>query len=910
MENQADVPAVTAEDLQSFRDLPPNLRGWLWQAYYGGVLDIVVRALRLSGRVETAVEAVRLAVEVIAKIDHQSAPVAVADLTKRKGHSRHLQTLQRILTGFSGRGLSRELLHGIISHQAIHSMLSGQLRSARRSLRTSPAASQLDLFGSSEAPVEISDGPLDLFPELCIETRTAPSVMTDRMRRHRISQGWQYARNVSEQSFPGWDLWRLQDRRIDQLAKHLEAYFGEYVGRIRTSSSGRSGPLETMTYLTWAAAVSAFRHERYRYRTLFREVPVLSVRHGVGGGRIDALEVRSINHRPPNVQQRRVLDSLAIRTFSSTGHLLRTLAQYFNAHLEVAIIDWKFYVGDILRGNGHPTFDLTMAGALPEHREQMLRYLTLIPVDVNLAGGRNPQQWAIDRCTLYGEVVYILPRSVPIIVHVQLTPDEREQHFLHGIAANWRSARRSASQRMLTNAVLAHAVGVIKDQPRRRKNGHVRRWQTNLFAGQASGLTARELLDRHYDETRRYLDPDRIVELVGHVGGAPRLELHYDRLQEAIVNGRIPSPVGLTSDRGGKIHCLSPDHVGDRTPSMHLYLQNSPPSFYCFGCEIRGIIVPESLPVELLESVPGRSSQLAVGHVGALHPAKHRLAITPDEHAAFMGRVQQLLHARFIGSPAERYISRERRIDPSLAEQYGAGFGDETLVHLLLDDGRTLDELAFYGLIGFSARVPADRGLGALCQSRGLGLDDIRRPVGRLPDGSTEYGLPYFVLRDRVTFPLMLGGKCNNFYGRATYPCQRIFAHRKLAVKQTRVEHGAFNAAAIDSNHTGREVIVAEGVMDVLSLLQLGYEEVVGLVGVMNETIFGALVRSGKDLAIALDNDETGRTKTLKLIARLRGITYAGQSRDFTAEFTAIHPEMGKDYNEWLIRHPTQPPIV
>lgn len=150
-------------------------------------------------------------------------------------------------------------------------------------------------------------------------------------------------------------------------------------------------------------------------------------------------------------------------------------------------------------------------------------------------------------------------------------------------------------------------------------------------------------------------------------------------------------------------------------------------------------------------------------------------------------------------------------------------------------------------------------------------------------------GLPFLHLDRRVTFPLRLGMVDTNIYGRAVVESLR--AHHKL---RTNIPHGAFNSQVLDGS--GEEVVVAEGAIDALSLIQLGFPSTIAMIGVDNRIILEELIRSGKNLSIALDKDTTGRDVTQRLQEKLvKELGFTGQVRDFTADFLAENPDFRSD---------------
>jgi hypothetical protein len=286
----------------------------------------------------------------------------------------------------------------------------------------------------------------------------------------------------------------------------------------------------------------------------------------------------------------------------------------------------------------------------------------------------------------------------------------------------------------------------------------------------------------------------------------------------------------------------------------------------------------------------------------------------PERHQEVMGYAQILVSNVFRGSPAEAYLADVRGLDPVIARSLGAGYGSDRLIHGLLDAQLTLDDLVTYGFLGFSPRVRRDSHLVRLLEKRGvLFADIVRKKEGEHEPVDT---LPYSLLHDRVTFPLMLGGKPTSFYGRAlSSECPKYLRHRKLAVSGTGIPHGGFNLEVIGSG--SGFLIVCEGVMDALTLIEMGFPDTCAMVGVRNERLTDEIASfSGSLIGIAMDNDpmkvkygedgqvlrisRPGAESATKLVGGLYRRGYQGSVANITAALVAMHPDRPfKDINEY-----------
>jgi len=224
-----------------------------------------------------------------------------------------------------------------------------------------------------------------------------------------------------------------------------------------------------------------------------------------------------------------------------------------------------------------------------------------------------------------------------------------------------------------------------------------------------------------------------------------------------------------------------------------------------------------------------------------------------------------------------------------------------------MDWGLSLDELHFYGFVGFSPSITPFMGICPLLKRRGISHDQMSREVKEIRISGAEKmvvkkdGYPYASLNRRVTFPLTLAGKSTSFYGRAAHQCDKRFSHRKLKVE--RVPQGGFNMEALDKGNGIDEVFVVESVIDGLSLMMIaGNRSAISVIGVNNHIVLDLIAESDKRINLALNNDPpdskgkpgSGQKATQKIIERFskRGIGV----EDLTP--TMLVPAGLNDYND------------
>ncbi|MBI2063585.1 MAG: toprim domain-containing protein, partial [Candidatus Yanofskybacteria bacterium] len=566
--------------------------------------------------------------------------------------------------------------------------------------------------------------------------------------------------------------------------------------------------------------------------------------------------------------------------------------------LAFRIIDWKFAVGDGV-GEGDILQAADVIEPIAKHAEQLKRYITLGNLDYYLAQNKtlDGSIWNENCPIKYGRLEYILATSEPVIHEITMTQSEQELKFKNDVVFNLHRSRKLAKIRHLNNLLLGCATGKTngKDhlKPDYKKSG---RRKTQLSLTESKPLSPIETVINKY---RHFVDKNNIIEWVGNRKDRPIYLMHLDKLEMAFKqrghDGRLIIKGRLDIGRGkGFICCLMPQH-DDSTPSLHIDLVRG--LWKCFGCGVYGFFAEHSTPMPL-------GQELKINYTRTIpvnFKRTEKLSI-PEEHHKIMSLAQKILHSQFRNSPAQAYV-QERCIDPELAYELGTGYGTDKIINVLLDS-YSYDQLIHYGFIVISNRVTSQKGICQLLAKRGLGLQQIKREVrGNL--GST-WGLPYSILHNRITFPLVLENRNTSFYGRATWPnCAEHSKHRKLTREYTGVPHGAFNAQVLRTD--APEIELSEGVFDAMSLIQLGYTPSMAMIGVDNYVILESIAGSEKDIGIAFDIDknkyQTGQTNTAKIIERLQKMNYRGRLRNFTQDFIAANPDFlkaGKDFNEWL----------
>lgn len=624
---------------------------------------------------------------------------------------------------------------------------------------------------------------------------------------------------------------------INELRLLLLPVFGQHLAKLDQYRRPLEGQAYLLTLATWANLVK-FCQEAEK-PILFNEIPILGhpkqlrSSNELSVGEPDSIEVREINGQKPDKSAAKLLAHLAKTRYQSVVNLIRTLNESAGGQFKFKIWEWKFAVGD----SGSPTRFIQREDVeerpLPRHEQQVREYLTYCTVAQILACGGD---WPKTSLFEDAEIVYFLPTGEPLTHRIHMSAQEQKEFLKTNIAPSLGSGRAD-------EYALARTVENLFKQAL-NQNGHymskIDMRQALLLPIEATEtklMSPRQIIGRY----RAFADEQQIIERAGtRQDGTPFFVMHIDKLLEAIATNKIHTR-GFSPQYGGLISCLLPDH-DDSTPSMYIYLKTG--SFYCFGCKAHGQFSLNSLPRHI--DLPVVSWQ---GLRARVNGAVQEVVI-PKEHEEVMGFAQEQLQKNFWGSQAEEYLHEKRGLDPDLAWSLGAGYG-KNLIGQLLKEGITREKLTHYGF-----------------------LDRNGRPV----------------LEDRVTFPLVFpDGAITNFYGRAVYPCESALRHRKLSVEKTGVPQGGFNMEILKDSPD--EVVLVEGAMDALALVQMGYPKTVAIIGTGNHRVLEEISLGTRNLALAFDNDLSGQRATDQVLAQLEQIGFQGSIRHFTDEYLLNNPE-------------------
>jgi len=691
-----------------------------------------------------------------------------------------------------------------------------------------------------------------------------------------------------------------------ELARLLIPIFRPFLWRmfVLPEESLKCRYLKILTILTWANIVVSCPDSFHAVS----EVPLLSKKDP--SRRIDILELSGIGKN--DLQNIKLLQN---------GNSKLTLGKILNKIQSEPprVLELKFAVGDAPLGE-----ILSDEGTLPlnSHLDQVEYYESFSSVDLWLANGEKGSiDWA--RGISGSSIIYCLPFSEGLVViNNQMEPREKMNYY--GNVANGLSYAEVQAFVRYTNNVVNRLIekGAEKNKALfLPQKGNQLLLDFPLKQGLLPFISEEKkvkdlLKEAQANGVHQYADEHKVIEIVNWIDKKPIYVLDLEKLSPLISNGKVK--IGYFSPKGGHLQCLIHNDPG---PSMYLYLDEG--IFHCYGCGAHGKLKGRTL------SINGES--IAVNHNDVYRPKSIEEIEMPPEHHLIMALAYTFLQGNFKGSAGEKYIRNERLLNPDVAHRLGIGFGDDKVAIQILEklshsslagSGKekmleALDKLVANGFISFFESETI-RGrfvslLKPVLAKVGLALDDIIGKVGE-KDGKPIFRVPYFTLANRITAPTGFGEGFGDdgygageviysLYGRAV---GRARKHHKLTFRQQGIPQGGFRVRLV-RDPSVKELFIAEGVVDALSLDELGYLAL-ALIGADNIILINLVAElfKGDKISIAMDFDQktqTGQKNTIKIAERLKSQGFKGEIIDFTSEFIKEHPdftEAGKDFNDWL----------
>lgn len=879
MEREGLRIELTEDDVvTATRDRAPELQFWVWRVYRSGDLLSMVEAVMRGGKASEVAKALEHLIEAASALSFEPR-VAKADFDFQAGRHQVFNELTRTLDAEADSAVYDLFrLHGQISHNTIPRFICGE--TIRGYLQQGPME-QVGLFEPQGSP--LSDV-------------AAPTSYNFRQLLLRIERNWRALSEAMQRGVSVHTLLASKKATIRRLYQNLALVYGRSVQQLWRYGTLDDEYMIFNTLMSWAAA-TLWAYKR-KPEPLFRELAIFWPSNDLGGGRIDAASVAAIRGHTPTRDEKKLLFEMAEHRYHSVGHLVKHCIAAFG-EVSLVIREWKFSIGDGIGSVLRP--DDIRTEPLKPHREQVEQYLTLAALSANLNLRLDRARWwEVPGCELRGEITYFFPQSFPITHSVLVREDEPERIFIEKIASQWSDAERRAILRQYNATMGRYSLHVLEGSPRFQPRRSDRWVQPGLITG-GEPTRVKSLVEKYREGMRQYLGKLRLIEVTYDQQRRVRYQLHINRLLDAIEEGEVETSKIFSEVRGGHIIC--PVHE-ERTPSFHVSFTRG--MFKCFGCGIMGTFAAGSVPHDIEVSI----KPFAVAH---RENRATRKVVMPDELRRIMGTAALSLERALPGSDGERYLISERGLDPYFARSFGVGYGTLSLIDDLLDAGFTYENLIAYGFVGTSPRVSTHGYLVRHLLHRGMTLKQlVRQEVVKEHGARREVpSYPYSVLNRRVTFPLVLGGIINSFYGRIIDPdalSPKHLRHRKLKIEAVYMPHGAFNMAAV---HVGASLLVlTEGAIDGLTFVEAAqHPETIALIGVDNDAILEEVAGFGGDIATALDLDpvsHTGEKQTPKLMAKLRRKGFQGRLFNWTQRFVRGEMPAGrvyKDLNKYWVDH-------
>jgi DNA primase len=321
----------------------------------------------------------------------------------------------------------------------------------------------------------------------------------------------------------------------------------------------------------------------------------------------------------------------------------------------------------------------------------------------------------------------------------------------------------------------------------------------------------------------------------------------------------------------------------EKTASFHV--DDRKGFYYCFGCHAKGdgvSFLRETGNMGFMEAI-----EVLAREAGMTMPARDPKAAEVADRRTELAEVME---------SAVRYFRLQLRSSAgAAARDYLAG--------------RRLSEAAQDRFeIGFAP--DSRQGLFAALTAKGIAPDLlIDAGLCAAPD---DGGAPYDRFRGRIMFPIRdARGRCIGFGGRAMDPNARAKYYNSPETilfdkGRSLYNHGQAREAAAK----GQPLIVAEGYMDVIALVEAGFTGAVAPLGTaVTEDQLRMLWRIHPEPIVALDGDTAGIRAAMRLVDLALPMLEAGQSLRFVILPEGLDPDdlikqRGREAMQDLIEDP------
>ncbi len=302
-------------------------------------------------------------------------------------------------------------------------------------------------------------------------------------------------------------------------------------------------------------------------------------------------------------------------------------------------------------------------------------------------------------------------------------------------------------------------------------------------------------------------------------------EIKYRNDIEAVI-----SQYSNLKRRGKNLVGLCPFH-SEKTPSFTVYPENG--SFYCFGCGVGGDVITFTSLIENLD---------------------------------YIESVKLLAERSNIQLPQDGYDSSIQKIKNTV---YDINRESAKFFHsyLMSDNGKWA--LQYYVNRGLTLKTIKHFGLGAAPDSWDALINHLKSKGYTISDmvtanvvGKSQRGSFYDRFRKRLMFPIInIRGNIVGFSGRAL-PEDEKQGGKYVNTSDTPVYKKSENLFGINfaKNHCSEQIILVEGNMDVISLHQAGFCNVVAPLGTAFTSEQANLIsRYTKEIVLMLDADAAGQ---------------------------------------------------
>ena len=271
--------------------------------------------------------------------------------------------------------------------------------------------------------------------------------------------------------------------------------------------------------------------------------------------------------------------------------------------------------------------------------------------------------------------------------------------------------------------------------------------------------------------------------------------------QTADIQDIVSSYCSITR-AGRNQKCLCPFH-SEKTPSMVIYPDTQ--SFYCFGCGAGGDVITFIMKIENLDYVEAVRFLARRYHMEIPDEAGDDRAYRMRTRILELNRETARFYHKCLLSPAGKeglaYL-KGRQLSEKTITTYGLGFapmGWDNLINHLRSKGFTMDEMIAAAVVARS-----DRG------------------------GRVRF---YDQFRNRVMFPIIdLRGNVIAFGGRVMDDSKPKYLN-SADTPVFKKSRNLFSLNLAKTQVQDRKLILAEGYMDVISIYQAGFHNVIATLG-------------------------------------------------------------------------------